>query len=67
VIRLYADGNGGLRFARKNAKAKRLAARAILTDRRSFEERLHAHGPRRGRGRAVAGVACPLLEAAGAP
>jgi hypothetical protein len=40
VIRLYADG-GGLRFAGKDTRAERLAAREIRARRREFEERLH--------------------------
>jgi Tfp pilus assembly protein PilE len=42
LIRLYRDGEGGLRFAGKDPEAERRAARAILAERRSFEERLHS-------------------------
>jgi hypothetical protein len=42
VIRLYADASGGLHFKGKDAELERLAARAILRERRAFGERLHA-------------------------
>ena len=40
MIRRYADGR--LRFTGKDAEVELLAARAILAERRSFEDRLHA-------------------------
>jgi hypothetical protein len=53
---LYADAEGGLHFQGKDPEAERLAARAILADRR--DTRGHALDPRRKRGGAVASVAC---------
>jgi hypothetical protein len=39
LIRRYADGR--VRFTGKEAELERLAARALLAERREFEERLH--------------------------
>jgi hypothetical protein len=40
VIRRYADGR--VRFLGEEAELERLAVRAIIAERRSFEDRLHA-------------------------
>lgn len=40
MIRRYADGS--IRFEGKDAEVERLALRAVLAERRAFEERLHA-------------------------
>ena len=40
MIRLYRDGDSGLRFAGKDAAAERLAARAVLTEQRTLAQRL---------------------------
>jgi hypothetical protein len=42
VIRLFHDGNGGLRFAGKNREAERRAAAEIRARKRGSTERLHA-------------------------
>ena len=42
MIRLYADENGGPRFAGKNPEAERLAARALRAEQRELQERLFA-------------------------
>lgn len=46
MIRLYRDSKGGLRFKGKDPEAERLAARALVAERREFEDRLHAENMR---------------------
>ena len=42
MIRLYRDASGRMRFRGKDPEAERLAARALLEQRREAEDRLFA-------------------------